>query len=257
MPFLITAREQIYTYIIQYNLTRTPGVSKSNLFNFFISHDIILSLLFLITLIRIRTNMFFGFVSIFTFLLILFFSDPYYLYLNIFTSFLCLSMTDIFLSIEKQFGTFNKYIVIVAIAIAAINIVWYMNTFQDVARIDNINEIVADVSNIHPQSIYATQSIGPAIAYLAHIPMLNNIIDTNANFYRKMILDSTTLTKEAVAQKSLIISLGAIYPAYGVNKPVTDEIFDINLLANHCPVVKMYPVRAEGLENRIVLLQCK
>jgi hypothetical protein len=257
LPFLAVAREQIYQYIVQYNITRTPGISKINLFRFFVSHDGVLSLLFLISVIRIRHKLFFGLLSFFTFFLILFYSDPYYLYLNIFTPFLCLSIADVLLPLEKQFLSFKRFLYIVIGAVACINILWYMNTYQDVGRIDTIDEIVTDVTNIHPQSIYATQSIGPAIAYLTHTPLLNNIIDTNANFYRKKILDSTTLTKEAVAQKSLIISLGAIYPEHGVNKPVVDEIFNADILNSHCQVIKSYPVRSEGLENRIVLLKCQ
>jgi hypothetical protein len=91
---------------------------------------------------------------------------------------------------------------------------------------------------------------------LAKKPLLENIIDTNENIFRKGFLDKKELTEKALKNHALIITTGAAYPQIGVEDFILDGIFQKEKILKHCRLVISYPLIPEGIGNRINLFQC-
>ncbi len=98
--------------------------------------------------------------------------------------------------------------------------------------------------------------ITPVLSYKSGVPLLNGIIDTNSNIYRKGILNSKKLTADAISQKAILVTHGYSYPVENGEVSVVDEIFDLEQVKKSCKLIKSVPVQMEGVENRLNLLRC-
>jgi hypothetical protein len=139
--------------------------------------------------------------------------------------------------------------------IVMINLFQYFSTSRN-QTIPNFNQIVQGIKTLHPSVLYGTNDITPLLAYETQTPLLNNIIDTNPTIFRKGILNSTALTKDALSQHALFVGHGLEYPEYNIKRTFIDEIFDPSLL-NNCNLIGNIPVVTEGNINRLQFVTCK
>ena len=112
------------------------------------------------------------------------------------------------------------------------------------------------VSQQKASILYGINGITPALAYTNHVNLLNNIVDTNDNIFRKGYLNASELTGDAIRQHAIIVTEGALYPEQGITQDVMTEIVDTKLLNSHCHLVKRFPFRSEGVVNSINLFSC-
>ncbi len=256
LPTLFLAFPEFIKDVFTYSLTRSQGIEKSGIFWFFITHDFPLFILLIFNLITIKKNKFFGLLSFFGILFLLLYKDVYYLYLNFIIPFLALSYPEFYKALQKSFG-FQKYIIpSILFCFLIFGFVTYSNGFRNLQKLNNFTEIVDVIKKEKPQALYGVNDITPVLSYSAGVPLLNNIIDTNANIYRKGILNAKELTADAISQKALLVTHGYYYPGEGVNEPVADEIFDIGQVKKSCKMLKSFPVQTEGTQNRLNLLRC-
>jgi 4-amino-4-deoxy-L-arabinose transferase-like glycosyltransferase len=256
LPTLFFAFPDFFKNVFEYSLTRSQGVGKSNIFWFFVTHDFVLFVLLAFSLINIGKNKFLGFISVFGILFFIFYQDIYYLYLNFLVPFLALSFSDFYKSVQKIFSLQKAILPTILAPFLLYGVIVYWSDFRDLQRLSNYSEIVQAVKDEEPAVLYGVNDIAPALSYSSGVPLLNGIIDTNANIYRKGILNAEKLTEEAVAQKGIIIAHGLSYPAYGVEEEVVDEIFDKEMIEKSCKLIKSFPIKMEGPENRLNLLRC-
>ncbi|NTU47115.1 hypothetical protein HGA88_05810 [Candidatus Roizmanbacteria bacterium] len=257
LPFLVFAPKELYADIFQYSLTRGAGVSKLGILIFFIIHDPLIFTLLVVGIVRVSKELFFGIFYIFSLIFLVFYQDIYYLYLNFMIPFVCLSSVPIASAIKTKWRDSTDYVVLAISMISLVNIVWYYVQFQEIGRVHQIESIKNEIVKLQPNVLYGTNDIAPAVSFLSNTPLLNTIIDTNANIFRKKYLNATKLTKDAIAQKALLIGHGAYYPQLGVDKPLIDEIFDEDLVKKSCRVVKTFPVVQEGMSNELTLAKCE
>lgn len=256
LPSLLFAREEMFSNIVSYSLTRSQGISKLNILRFFTIHDPLLVILFIYSVIRFKKNLFAFLISVFGLLFIIFYQDIYYLYLNFLVPFLFLSLSEFSTSITKRFSINQFILPTIIIILALINVGIYLTSYQSLQRLHNVSSLVSALKQ-HPATfLYGKNTITPALAYLTEKQMLGGIVDTNENIFRKGYLNSQKLTKEAIAQNAILVSEGAYYPQYNINQPIISEIFDIEQIASSCSQIGSFPITTEGVENRLNFFEC-
>ena len=170
--------------------------------------------------------------------------------------FLCLSLPSLLHYLKQKIALQNALASILIVVFILINLFVYLRSYATLQKLDYIEEIVALVKKENPSVIYGTNDVAPALAYLTTTPLLENIIDTNPNIYRKGYLHATGMTKKAIEQNALFVGHGMHYPEANIRQDITDEIFDPRQLSSSCHIKGLYPVRMEGAQNRIVLFRC-
>jgi hypothetical protein len=203
----------------------------------------------------IKKNKFLGLVSLFGIVFIFFYQDVYFLYLNFLIPFLALSFPEFQTAIRRNFGVQKFILPTIIFGFLLFGFVTYITGFRNLQKI-NLDQVAEIIKKQNPKSLYGSNDAAPALAYLSGVPILNNIVDTNANIYRKGFLNTKKLTADAVNQKSIIVAHGAYYPDVGVNEEVTDEIFDKSQIKKSCKLIGSFEVQTEGPENRLNLLKC-
>lgn len=253
LPFLLFSKNELITDVFRYSLTRGAGISKTNVAWFFILHDVFLFILILFNILQAKKNMFFAFVSVFSICFFLLYQDIYYLYLNFTVPFLCISSLYFFQAVQKKYKNILPFFIVIFI-IGFINALRYTSSYTTLQTVLQLDEVVKEIQKQKPSVLYGTNDITPALAFLTEVPMLDNVVDTNANIYRKKFLNAKTLTQKAIVQKAIIVAHGAYYPEIGVQQDAIDEIFDP--MVKSCTVIKSVPIIAEGIGNRLSLLRC-
>lgn len=256
LPTVIFAFPDFIKDVFQYSLTRSQGIGKSNIAWFFITHDFVLFVLMIFSLVNIKKNKFLGLMSVFGIIFFLIYQDIYYLYLNFIVPFLVLSFPGFYNSVQKNFNLQKAILPTILIPFLIYNFIAYNSNFRNLQKLSGMDEIAEAIKKENPKALYGVNDITPVLSYQSGVPLLNGVIDTNANIYRKGILNAREMTADAVAQKALIVTHGYSYPAEGAEEIVTDEIFDIKQVKKSCKLVKSFPVQMEGSQNRLNLLRC-
>lgn len=256
IPYLIMAPNDFFNDVFKYSLTRSAGVSKMNILWFFITKDLLLFVLFIFNLINIRKNLFFGLLSFFTILFFIFYKDLYYLYFNFLIPFLCLSLIDFSKYLTTKLKLQQLVIPTIISLFSIFNLITYFVSFQNLGKIENLDLINKTISKEKPQYLYGINDLTPALAFLNNVQLLNGIIDTNENIFRKGFLDKNELTKKALSQKTIIIAHGANYSYLNIKEDLLDEIFNKEEVKKSCKILNSFPIVAEGFTNRINLFKC-
>lgn len=256
LPTLFFASSDFIKDVFTYSLTRSQGIEKSGIFWFFITHDFVFFVLLIFNLVTLRKNKFFGLVSLFGILFLLFYKDVYFLYLNFLIPFLALSFPEFYKEINEKFGVQKFVIPTIIFGFMIFSFVTYTNAFRNLQKLDRISEIIDVIKKENPKFIYGVNDAAPALSYLSGIPLLDNIIDTNSNIYRKGFLSSRKMTDDAISKKAILVTHGLYYPQAGFREDVTDEIFDREKVKKSCKLVGSFEVQTEGSENRLNLLKC-
>ncbi len=256
LPSIILARDELIRDIFTYSLTRSQGIPKKEIIWFFLTHDFPFVVLILFNIFTIKKNLFFGLVSLFSILFFFLYKDTYYLYLNQVIPFLALSFSFFYLYLNKTLNLQRMFIPTILLFFLFYNLFSYLTKFADLQSIQSIDTIVSNLKQEKPKTLYGVNSVTPALAYLSNTPLLNNIVDTNDNIFRKGFLNATQLTKDAISQQAIIVTQGAFYPEFSIRQDVLTEVVDRALLEKHCSLIASYPFKAEGLTNRINLFRC-
>lgn len=255
LPSLLLARGDFFKDVFLYSLTRSQGLSKSEIFWFFITHDIILFVLLIFNLLAIRRRMLFGLISLFGIAFVILYKDIYFLYLNFFIPFLCLSFPFFNNFLQSKFQM-QKYIIPSIISLFLLyNLISYFSGFQNIQKLPQFLDIVDTIKKENPKFLYGVNDLTPSLAYYTSTPLLGDVTDTNANIFRKGYLDAKRLSSDAIKSRTMLVTHGINYPEFGVRQDIIDEIFDVKILEK-CELKYSYPVRSEGYTNRINLFTC-
>lgn len=248
-PSLIIAPQEMYKQLIGYSLVRQAGVSKENVFMFFILNDPLIFILGIYSLSLVKKYTYVLLSIVFSLVFLLAYTDVYYLYLTMFVPAAALAaaalITD--LSMYKKHAA-TAAMVIVA-AVASFNIYHYTITFSQLGTIPNLKKLVTTIQQHKPDQLYGADSITPALAYLSGVPLHNNMIDTNLNFYNAGIYSAFDQTKLALTKKTIFVS-----PAF--SGQLTSGIIDSDVIQGRCKKLESVPFLSEGGDDSIVLLKC-
>ena len=256
-PFLFFTNGAFVIQTFGYSLHRSAGLSKWEIFSFFLNHDSSFFLLFVFSLFNFKKDKFLFLVSLFSLLFLILYQDVYYLYLNFSLPFPVFSLPYIYIYIEKFFHKKTAAIFFVIITIAsAIHFARYINGFSTLGKIEDVDQLVTAVKNLKPRYLYGVDSLTPALAAETNVPLLDGVVDTNENIFRSGVLNKDKLTRDALEKKTIIVARGASYPAIGFEDDLLEGIFDKEKINKNCKLLVTQPIHAEGAVNRINLFKC-
>lgn len=256
LPTLLLSPKEFMTDVFFYSLTRSAGLNKGEIIWFFMTHDIVLFFLLLFNLFTIRQHLFFGLISVSTILFFFLYQDIYYLYLHILAPFLCLSFYN-FYHFAKKTLQFHLLVLpsLITLFLCA-NIYLYLSSYTSLQTYESLPSIIATIEKEKPSILYGTNDTTPIFAYLTHTPLLNGIVDTNENIFRKGFLNADTLTNDAIEKKAMVITHGLYYPQSTIDEPIVDGIVNKKTLLEKCKQVGSFPITTEGITNRLSLFRC-
>lgn len=255
-PFLLFAREGLISNVFEYSLTRGAGTSKGQVFQFFMLRDVVLFFLLISNLFLWRKYIFFSLFSAFSLLFILLYQDIYYLYLNNMVPFLVLSFPIYQHFITTKMNLQKAVIASFVILLLGFNTGIYFSQYRTLQTVTNFEVLVQKIQTAQPDYLYGANDLTTLLAYTSDTPMLNNLVDTNGNIFRKGILNAKELTQQAISHKTLLVVHGVSYPQYGIEDQILDEIVVKEEALKHCRLIHTHPVYAEGVTNRVNLFQC-
>lgn len=256
LPFLMYSGNDFIKDVLHYSLTRSQGLNKSGLILFFITHDILLFILIIINLLFLSKKTFFSIFSLIGIIFFFSYKDTYFLYLNYLIPFVCLSVGPLYNYFSPRISISIPLITTLLGVAVLYNFITYTATFRTLQQIDNITDIVTTITTQHPTVLYGTNDLTPILSFLTKVPQLHNIIDTNANIFRKGYLNNNVLTKDAIKQKAILITHGAYYPVFGIQESLDNEIFDKALVEKNCHIIKTVPIKTEGMVNQLIFWKC-
>ncbi|MBI5044898.1 MAG: glycosyltransferase family 39 protein [Candidatus Levybacteria bacterium] len=255
LPSLLLAYNDLLKDVFFYSLTRSQGISKLHIFWFAIKHDPLIFLLMFANIFWIKKRLFFGLFSLFSLLFFLFYKDSYYLYLVVMIPILILSFPEIVKDLLARFSI-NKNLITTIIGVAAIvNIMIFFSGYHSLQNID-IESMTKTINKENPKVLYGVNGITPALALATNKPLLNEIVDTNSNIFRKGYLNADHLTKDLMRNHGFFITEGVSYPELGISQEIYTDIVTTKDIKNNCTLIKKFPFRSEGISNTINFFQC-
>lgn len=255
LPSLILSPYHLFQDVFAYSLTRSEGLSKTGIIYFLIQHDFIFVTLLFSSLFLFKRKPFFGFFATLSTLFFFLYKDVYFLYLNVTLPIVILSYPSV-LKMLKERITLNRFMVpTVVVVFILYNFISYFNGYNRL-QIIPIDQIVQTLKDNKSTSIYGVNGIAPALSYNSSIPLLNGVVDTNDNIFKKGYLNATSLTKDAIKKHSSIVTIGAWYPEAGIKEDLLTETIDKKLLHENCHLIKRFPFQSEGIINSINVFSC-
>jgi len=254
LPFLIFARKEFITDLF-YSLTR-EGTTKQDAILIFVKYDFILFSVFIFNLFNFKKNSLFAIISLVSIVFLFFYQGLYYIYLNFIVPFLAISFYNLWDFLMQKRPLLKTILPTILFSAIIVNIIMYATYFSNFEVIKNINSVVELIKKENPKYLYGTADITPVLAYLSKIPLLNNIIDTNPNIFRKKILNSKKLTQQAIKARAIIVVRGTCCDKLSIDNSPINEIFDKDLLLKYCKPLSSIPLNTKGKSSSINLLKC-
>lgn len=255
-PFLLFAREGLINNVFEYSLTRGAGTSKVQVFQFFVFRDFLLFLLLISNLFLWKKHLFFSLFSVFSLLFIGIYQDIYYLYLNNMVPFIVLSLPIYQHVISTKMNLQKMVIPSLITILLGFNILVYSSQYRTLQKLTNFETLVQKIEAAQPKYLYGANDLTTLLAYKTSTPMLNNLVDTNGNIFRKGILNAKDLTQQTISHNTILVVHGVSYPQYNIDDPILDEVVIKDEILKHCQLLHSHPVYAEGITNRVNLFHC-
>ena len=258
--FILIFKHNYLTPVFLYHLLKSIGISKINIFKFFLKWDIILVVLSSTSIFfKERKKLLLPFITVTTIILFyIFYADIYYLYLGLIIPFLAiLGGWTIYNLLEKVHWK-NKVLAVILVLIILIvpTTCFYLKNQAQTAKIEFTKEIVNFVKeNTQSQdTIYGSFEITPLVALLSERKIIGNYIDTNEKTFISGIYDIEKRTNKLqgnvklVIMKTLLDQNGKILYLEG--------IIDPEFLLKECNVTKTYPIKKDYSDNAIIIFDC-
>lgn len=256
LPTIISGPITMWHNVFEYSLTRSQGISKLEIMWFTIQHDFPHFLLLLISILRIKKYLFYGVFAIFSVLFLIAYKDIYYLYLAVTIPFLCLFFGETINELIKKYSLSPMMVPTILIFFIGYNLISYLGGYNRLQVLFQLPEMLQLIQTEKPKALYGVNGITPALAYLSNIPLLNDIVDTNDNIFRKGYLSAKSLTHEAISQHALVITQGVWYPEAGIKEDIlTDAVVKKSIYKN-CSLKKHFNFYSEGSTNIIAFYRC-
>jgi len=256
LPAILSGPKNIWHDVFSYSLMRSQGLSKIGIMWFTMQHDLILVLLIISSIFLIKRYRFYGIFSLCSVVFFIFYKDIYYLYLVVTTPILCLFFTELMKDLLKKYPIQLLMIPTVLLVFVSYNFISYFTGYNQLQRLTQLPEMIRVIKAEKPTALYGVNGITPALAHLSQTPLLNNIVDTNDNIFRKGYLDAKVLTNEAIKQHALVITQGVWYPQLGIREDILTDVVIAETIRNNCRVIKRFNFNSEGDTNTIAFYRC-
>jgi len=272
LDFLSSGEFFRQVFLFRMNLTSIPGIPKTRILLFFLTHDhflLVLSMLSVLSCSREKKCLLEIIIILFLCVFYVFYADVYYLYLGLIMPFLCLITASIIKKVMRV-KWFKHALTGAVIGFALLNSALYASEFADKARIHFIDELVSFVKNNSSpnETLYGSFEITPLIALLTNRRISHNIVDTNdknfmTGFINKELLGLTKPFMKAYVNKSYATELVKRDVKFVFTKALiidgtslmSEEFIDEDLL-HTCEVVKTYYFNNDYSSNALLVWDC-
>ena len=256
LPFTFTSFKEIFAETVKFYVSKGAGIPKETILQYVFTYDPLLFLLFVYNILRIKKNLFFGTLCLFFLFYFIFSSGVYYLYLSMIVPFLCISYPSFYYSIQKRLQ-YQKYVLepFVLVYILYVSLV-YLLSFSSSNKVNYFSEMINIVKKEKPSYLYGVSGLSAILAYETGTPLLENIIDTNEDLYKNNIYDGRKLTKKAIQQKAMLISVGRFYPQQSIRENIVNISIDKTLAEKSCHYVKGFSENIDAGVNMINFYRC-
>jgi hypothetical protein len=253
-PYLITFPSEIITQL-SYAGMRSVGFPKLELLKYVATFDFVLLCVFAASFIVWKKN---NLIAVASFFFVFYFvtrGSMYPIYLCMIIPLLSIHAQELGSILQQRIQ--NKKILPIIISGYIISMFFiYINDYARLGMVNHIEEMSTRIRKEKPSFIYGVADLAPALSQKTGVPLLEGIIDTNAEIYQKGFLDKTKLSKLAVQKKAVIISEGIYMPEYKTDEKMDNNTFDKKLLLSKCKEMSRYPVQGQEFINRIYLFKC-
>jgi hypothetical protein len=254
LPFLVVSWREIVDYVVRFNFITRSGTGKWGAGLLFIKTDWpLLALSFFLTIFK--KDFFILGVGLAFLVSFFLYKDFYYIYFGMIIPWLCLGCVGGYSLNLKLFEKPWRLIIVLSIIISLYNLYYFATRSSSIGNLPDYKKMVSDINTIKPKYLYGDMDIAPILAYSTNIPLLNNFIATDQNFYRSGILDNHKLLKQAIENNTLIITYGLDYPEEGIKEDTVTGIVDRNEFKTSCNVANTYPTDWYSI-NRINFSIC-
>ena len=253
-PYLATFASEMITQL-SYAGMRSVGFPKLELLKYIATFDFVLLCVFATGFILWRKNNLIAVASLFFVLYFVIRGSVYPIYLCMIIPLVSIHAQEIGHILQHRMQ--NKKILPIIVGGYIISMFFiYINDYARLGMVTHIEEMSTRIRKEKPLYMYGVADLAPALSYKTNIPLLEGIIDTNAEIYQKGFLDKTNLSKLAIQKKAVVISEGIYMPEYKIDEKMDDNTFDKKLLLSKCRELSHYPVQGQELINRIYLFKC-
>lgn len=253
-PYLITFPSEIITQL-SYAGMRSVGFPKLELLKYVATFDFVLLCVFAASFIVWKKNNLIAVASLFFVLYFVIRGSVYPIYLCMIIPLVSIHAQEIGHILQRRMQ--NKKILPIIISGYIISMFFiYINDYARLGMVNHIEEMSTRIRKEKSSFIYGVADLAPALSQKTGLPLLEGIIDTNAEIYQKGFLDKIKLSELAVQKKAVIISEGIYMPQYKIDEKMDDNTFDKKFLLAQCKEISHYPVQGQELINRIYLFKC-
>jgi hypothetical protein len=256
LPTILSGPASMWHDVFAYSLTRSQGVSKLEILWFSFQHDFLFILLLTSSAFFIKKYRFYGILALISILFFILYKDIYYLYLVVTIPFLCLFFAELMKDLLRKYAVHPMMIPTIIVIFLGYNFISYFNGYNRLQLLNQLPEMLQIISKEKPKVLYGVNGITPALAYLSNTPLLNNIIDTNDNIFRKGYLDAKNLTRDAINQHALIVTQGVWYPEVGIKEDILTDVVVKETIKKHCKLTNHFDFNSEGNTNIIAFYRC-
>lgn len=264
LPFLFISFQNVFQQIIIHQFSRPKGLSKLNIFRFFIMHDFLLLLLAAVSL-AISKNLKFILLISSWLLFYLLFKDLYYLYLAVLAPYLMLTIADLLSFIQHQ--TKNRFmrsqskqitiVVIFSLILSQlIGINFYKTTIQRQGMFKQLPAVVEFVNDLPAKPLYGSHETAPLIALKTEGNLFNNYIDTNAQIFGSGALDKKQVSQEAVEEGVYLLTKVADVPQNADVDTGYEGYFDKSIFDKYCRRLRIIHGTDAELFNDVAVYEC-
>jgi len=252
---------------IIHHFNRPDGVEKPLLFSFYFQREWLLLLLGTLGALLLRKRLALGWMLSGWVLFFLIFRDLYYLYLHVMSWVLVLlALTSLgFLKtwIKKRLAISSvdtlllSMLVTLSLAWLLAGVMTYVDTTQAEGRWMNSQSVVEFLENAPPGPLYGTHEAVPLLALQTGRPILNNVIDSNAQTFGSGVHDKRELAEALVAESGILVARISRYPEFGIADQGFERYFDREVFDAHCAELRSFPSTDRGIANLLVLYHCR
>ncbi len=260
LALILMFKESYLNSVFLYHLLKSAGISKLNIFAFFLKWDILLVLLSLSSLFfKNKKRLLLPFITTATiFLFYLFYADIYYLYLGLMIPFLAILGASTIHNLTEKIQEKNRFIIIILILVILITptTCFYLRDHAQASKITFTSEITEFVkNNTSPQeTIYGSFEITPLIALFSDRKIAGNYIDTNEKTFLSGIYNVENRTNELRGNVSLVI-MKTLLDQNG-NPLYLEKIVSSDFLLKECNLTKIYPIKKDYEDNAVIIYTC-
>lgn len=260
LPFFLASPQKVFDYMISHQFSRPKGLSKIDVFGFFLAREWLLITLGTVGAYFLRRSyLFYSWILTLTFFIL--FKDIYYLYLGSLMPYLVLFsliLIDKFWSLVDWTRNLAKVGLILLMIFIPHAFMGYAKDFSTRSRFTNLYEIGNYVKTL-PDSLplYGSHEVAPLIALASNRNLFGNFIDTNTQAFGSGAQDLSSVSAALVEEGGYVVGRISHYPELGIFDGGYGGYFSEELFQKYCQRVKEFVDTGNETSNQIVIYRCK